>query len=258
MALSLSSDAPPAVPKVSLHKDARSEVIHVWREWRHRQMLKQFKEAVDGYQTPENSDINVCERVLKAVDAVLSAETPHWLKSSEFVMRLHTSTKTLLQIRKNCSQGKWHQVVELTEHLVSREFTTRAVRYVDMCRALRLGVSMSEDPKWNLPVGTIEMLESRNFALERLFIKFYQKAIDISFVNLKNEDDTTVMVGAALSKRCGALEAVHAALEIGEKAGYVLGGDNDGNEKTSEARYAVELQTLVLLLRLRGAVAANR
>ena len=66
------------------------------------------------------------------------------------------------------------------------------------------------------------------------------------------------MVGAALSKRCGALEAVHAALEIGEKAGYVLGGDNDGNEKTSEARYAVELQTLVLLLRLRGAVAANR
>ena len=43
------------------------------------------------------------------------------------------------------------------------------------------------------------------------------------------------MVGAALSKRCGALEAVHAALEIGEKAGYVLGGDNDGNEKTSEA-----------------------
>ena len=46
MALSLSSDAPPAVPKVSLHEDARSEVIHVWREWRHRQMLKQFKEAV--------------------------------------------------------------------------------------------------------------------------------------------------------------------------------------------------------------------
>ena len=45
------------------------------------------------------------------------------------------------------------------------------------------------------------------------------------------------MVGAALSKRCGALEAVHAALELGEKAGYVLGGDNDGNEKTSEARY---------------------
>ena len=58
-----------------------------------------------------------------------------------------------------------------------------------MCRALRLGVSMSEDPKWNLPVGTIEMLESRNFALERLFIKFYQKAIDISFVNLKNEGE---------------------------------------------------------------------
>ena len=46
MALSLTSDAPPAVPKVSLHKDARSEVLHVWREWRHRQMLKQFKEAV--------------------------------------------------------------------------------------------------------------------------------------------------------------------------------------------------------------------
>ena len=81
---------------------------------------------------------------------------------------------------------------QLTEHLVqeeSREFTTRAVRYVDMCRALRLGVSMTEDPKWNLPVGTIEMLESRNFALERLFIKFYQKAIDISFVNLKNEGE---------------------------------------------------------------------
>ena len=56
-----------------------------------------------------------------------------------------------------------------------------------MCRALRLGVSMSEDPKWNLPVGTIEMLESRNFALERLFIKFYRKAIDSSFVNLKDE-----------------------------------------------------------------------
>ena len=83
--------------------------------------VKFFNLQVDGYQTPENSDINVCERVLKAVDAVLSAETPHWLKSSEFVMRLHTSTKTLLQIRKNCSQGKWHQVVEVRLNIENNE-----------------------------------------------------------------------------------------------------------------------------------------
>ena len=58
MALSFSSDAPPAVPKVSLHEDARSEVLHVWREWRHRQMLKQFKEAVSKSSERERAFAN--------------------------------------------------------------------------------------------------------------------------------------------------------------------------------------------------------
>ena len=62
VALSSASDAPPAVPKVSLHEDARSEVLHVWREWRHRQMLKQFKEAVS-----KSSEESEHSRIWKAL-----------------------------------------------------------------------------------------------------------------------------------------------------------------------------------------------
>jgi hypothetical protein len=113
---------------------------------------------------------------------------------------------------------------------------------------------MQDDPKWRLRIGTIEMKESRKYALEKLFVREYNNAIQTGVDTLAKEP----IVGQCLSHRCKDLTSIKKALEIGEMAGYILSPDsNEVNENAIRARFSTELCTLVLLLRLRGAVAAS-
>jgi hypothetical protein len=264
--------APPAVPKDILHKDAHDEIEHAWREWRHRLVLKSFKVAVDAYNSPTDSDAEKCKQALSVFNDVLNGkdrisnegndgkERQHWIDGSEFARRMEKATTKLLKLREACGHSNWKDVVEMTEIVANKSIPrdttfSRDVRYNDLCRALRLDDSLSTTTSSNgdnnkktsnsmLPVGWIEMKETRIYALEQMFLRSFQEAVESGQIN-----NSEIVVGS-LSERCHDVKSVRKALEFGEMAGYHL--DVDSEEEDS--RFMIELQTLILLLRLRGAV----
>jgi hypothetical protein len=284
------------VPKETLHNDARDEVEHVWREWRHRHVLHCFKTAVDAYQTPTSSDPETCQEALLVFRGMLQhhrgtsghrgTRGTHWLEGSEFARRTETAVSHLLSLRRACQSLDWKQVEALTETVAKQERGERGasshrVRYIDLCRALRLDDSAAvggrnKSKKALLPVGWKEMKESRAFALEQMFRKVFEKAVLLGQPRATGSGET-IPVGE-LTRRCGEVTFIQQALELGARAGYTLnttgmttGTKTTGKKTTTgqaeeeraeraeraepaEGRFAVELQTLLLLLRLRGAV----